>query len=222
MKIKAKNQVVFFDFDNTITMHDVLDDMLLRFSKDDKWIALEKRWKEGKIGSKKCLDGQMRGIRITKRGLDNYLLKVKIDPYFKRLLKYLGSKKIKTVILSDNFDYILKRILKNNGISNLNIYSNKLAIHKDRLIPTFHFTNRNCAKCAHCKKKNMPANVDKGKSVICYVGDGRSDICPSQYADVIFAKAYLHSYLKVEKMPHIPFRNLKSVYGYFQRLFSGR
>ncbi len=41
-----KNPVVFFDFDNTITTFDVLDDMLARFSRNDNWIKLEEQWKK--------------------------------------------------------------------------------------------------------------------------------------------------------------------------------
>lgn len=58
--------IVFFDFDNTISTCDVFDSMLPRFSKDAFWIKLEKRWKSGKIGSKACLEGQIKGMSITK------------------------------------------------------------------------------------------------------------------------------------------------------------
>ena len=86
-KETTKNFIVFFDFDNTITSIDVIDDMLERFSGDDKWKDLEKRWQREEIGSLECLKGQVEGIRVDKETLDNYLSKVKIDPYFKKLLQ---------------------------------------------------------------------------------------------------------------------------------------
>ena len=219
---QPKKYVAFFDFDNTITKIDIIDDMLLRFSKDDKWKALEEKWVCGQIGSRECLDGQIRGIRITKKRLDKYLLTIKLDPYFKRLKKFLDSRSIKTIILSDDFDYILKRILRNSGISNIKIYSNKLRIAGDRLMPEFPFTDKDCPRCGHCKEKNikMLANVDKAPSVIYYIGDGLSDVCPAKYADMVFAKGYLLKYLKKERLSYIPFKGLKDVYKYFKRSLS--
>lgn len=212
-----KKHVVVFDFDNTITAFDVLDDMLLRFSINKKWEELERRWKAAKIGSRICLKGQMKGIRIDKKTLDRYLAAVRIDPYFKRLVGLLRSKNIKMAVLSDNFEYILKKILKDKGIPDLKLYSNRLTIAGDRLIPSFPFTNRKCRSCGHCKKKNL-AGIDKGDSVVYYIGDGMSDICPSKNADVIFAKANLKEHLKKEHVPHISINGLKDVYKYFERI----
>ena len=58
-KTNNNNHVVFLDFDNTITSYDVFDNMLERFAKSQGWVALEKNWKEGRIGSRECLAGQM-------------------------------------------------------------------------------------------------------------------------------------------------------------------
>jgi len=44
--IVLSNCRVFFDFDNTMTTSDVLDDVIRRFSINDKWIALENVWKD--------------------------------------------------------------------------------------------------------------------------------------------------------------------------------
>ncbi len=85
------NCIVFFDFDNTISKSDVFDTLLLRFSRDKRWINLEKRWKEGKIGSMECLAGQLEGIRITKKALDRHLCGIRLDPYFKELIQFLDS-----------------------------------------------------------------------------------------------------------------------------------
>jgi len=207
---------LFLDFDNTITTFDILDDMMERFSADDKWVELEDRWRAGKIGSRLCLDGQIKGIRIKKKRLDKYLKTIRLDPAFKKLIRFCDSKGIKTVILSDDFDYILKSVLRNNGIRGLEFYCNALKLSGDRLVPSFPFLNKDCRKCAHCKKTNLVANLGKG-SIVAYVGDGLSDVCPSKRADVVFAKGSLEKYCKKEKMEHISISGLNDVYKYFQR-----
>jgi 2-hydroxy-3-keto-5-methylthiopentenyl-1-phosphate phosphatase len=221
MKIINPNKcVVFFDFDNTIATCDVFDNMLPQFSKDDLWIELEKKWKKGKIGSKACLKGQIRGMSITKERLDKYLSSIKLDSYFKKLVEFLNARKIKTVVLSDNFDYILRRILHyNNGIKKLKVYSNKLHFVKDRLIPHFPFRSQNCQVCAHCKTKNLLANINRD-SIIVYIGDGHSDICPAQYADIVFAKEDLLQHYKDSGLTCFEYKSLKDVYSYFKRSFS--
>ncbi len=214
--LKIDNCVVFFDFDNTITKIDILDDMLERFSRDDNWMRLEDEWKRGKIGSRQCLDGQMRGIRIGVRRLDRYLATVKLDPYFKKLLKLFDSRNIKTVILSDNFEYILKGILKKNDVIGPDVYCNSLEMSDDRLTPGFPYSDKKCGGCAHCKTKNMLANTGSGFTSI-YIGDGLSDLCPARKAGLVFAKSTLRERLEEEKVPHIPFIDMRDIYKYFKR-----
>lgn len=211
--IDHRKCIVFFDFDNTITACDVFDDMLLRFSKDERWIGLEERWNKGKIGSEECLQGQIKGMRIAKKTLDRYLQSIKLDPYFKKLSAFLDAQRIKKIILSDNFDYILNRILSRYSIRKNKIYANRLKFAEDRLIPFFPFRSRDCKVCAHCKTKNLLANINEG-AIIVYIGDGRSDVCPAKYADIVFAKKDL---LKHYKNNCISYNSLKEVYSYLKR-----
>ncbi len=214
--IRPDECAVFFYLDNTIAEKDVFDDMLVCFSENKRWERLEKKWRLGLIGSRACLEGQIRGIRITKNRLDSYLSGIKIDPYFKKLLNLLRAKKIKATILSDNFDYILKKILAVNAAEKIKIYSNKMHFSNDRLIPEFPFMDKKCRICAHCKKKNLLANLD-GQSIIIYIGDGRSDICPAKYAHIVFAKDELLKFCRKEKLFHIPYKEFKEVYAYLKR-----
>ncbi|MCX5700604.1 MAG: MtnX-like HAD-IB family phosphatase [Candidatus Omnitrophica bacterium] len=216
--INPQKCIVFFDFDNTISTCDVLDSMLPRFSKDELWIKLEKEWEKGKIGSHVCLEGQIKGLSITKVKLNKYLSSIKLDPYFEKIVKLLSAKQIKTIVLSDNFDYILKRILNRHSIKSLKIYSNKLSFNKNGLIPRFPFHNKNCQVCGHCKTKNLLANVAQD-SIIIYVGDGRSDICPAQHADIVFAKDSLLKHFQDKKLTCFAYNSLKDVYKYFRRSF---
>ncbi|MBL7072973.1 MAG: MtnX-like HAD-IB family phosphatase [Candidatus Omnitrophica bacterium] len=214
-RIDGKKAAVFFDFDNTITTNDTIDGILIDHSENEKWIDLEKKWKNKKIGSYKCLKGQMQGVRITKKELDKYLLAIKLDPYFKKLVLFLESKKITPMILSDNFDSFIRYVLKKNGIKGVRIFANRIKLSGGRFITAFPFRNKKCSKCAHCKKDNMIRNTPAGTASI-YVGDGLSDVCPANHADIVFAKDYLSKVLK-PKIPHIKFNSLKNVYNHLRK-----
>lgn len=216
--MKKKNDgnfIVFFDFDNTITTIDVIDDMLGRFSKDDEWKDLEKRWQREEIGSRECLKGQVEGIRIRKDRLDKYLLTVKIDPYFKRLLRLFESRGIPALIVSDNFDYMLKSILKRNDIPDVEVYCNRADFSGDRFNPSFPFANKKCGDCANCKKTHLLSKKRSGLKTV-YIGDGRSDLCASKISDIVFAKDYLKESFRREGLPHIAIDSLKDVYEHFK------
>lgn len=206
---------VFFDFDNTITTCDVIDDMLLRFSENKRYIKLEEEWEKGIIGSKVCLQGQIKGIRITRDRLDNYLSGIKLEPYFKKIINFLSLRDARVIVLSDNFDYALKAIFRNNRIRGLKTYSNKISFVKEGLKPSFPFTDKKCRICGHCKRNNLLANVKKGALSI-YIGDGFSDACAAQYADIVFAKGHLLEYFKNKKLSCVEYKTLKDVYGYLK------
>jgi 2-hydroxy-3-keto-5-methylthiopentenyl-1-phosphate phosphatase len=217
---RLDNCTVFFDFDNTISTFDVFDDMLANFAKDvTGWRELENKWEKGEIGSRECLEGQLKTIKIPQERLNSYLSEVKLDPYFNKLVKLLKKNKSKVIILSDNFDYILKYILKFKGFGNLEVYSNGLRFSEGMLEPIFPFVHKNCKVCAHCKTKNLLAKSTEN-SIIFYIGDGRSDICPSRYSDIVFAKDGLLDYYKRNKLPCLSYNNLKDVYKYFKRSFA--
>jgi len=211
----GKQSIVFFDFDNTITSFDILDDIIERFSTNKKWTKFEEDWANGKIGSKECLEGQLKSVRVARGALSEYLSTIELDPSFKKLITLFKKKKIQFVIVSDSFSFIIKEILHHNGIRGIKVYANELKFHKNELIPSFPYTSKDCLKCAHCKKKHILEN--KGKKTI-YIGDGLSDVCPAQEADLVFAKESLLNHLRKIQKPCTEFKNLGDVYTYFETL----
>lgn len=213
---KKARYAVFLDFDNTITLYDTLDDIIARYSEGGEWKELERRWVAGEIGSRECLDGQMRGLRVTRGELARYVKTVKLDPGFKKILRLCGSRKIEKFILSDNFEFILKGILRAKGIRGLRVYCNALSFKGDRIVPRFPFLNEACHKCAHCKKGNLIARTGAHAATV-YVGDGLSDICPAEEADIVFAKGSLAKHFTKKGLRFIPFERLDDVYKYLKR-----
>ncbi len=209
--------MVFFDFDNTITLSDVTDDIIARFSINKDWIAAENAWKRGEIGSRICLTRQMASVRVTKKDLLDYLTLVRIDPHFSGFLSMLKREGIKPVILSDNFTLIIEAILKNNGIKGVKVCANGLTFHGDHLIPSFPHGDPHCVRCAHCKKKSL-LKKDIRDKIIIYIGDGQSDVCPCSYADMVFAKDDLLNHFRKEGRLCLAFNNIEDIKNYFRGL----
>lgn len=216
-KNNLRDCAVFFDFDNTITPFDVLDSIVETFSVNKKWQDFEAAWKKGRIGSKDCLSGQLRSVRVEKKGLDRYLAGIRVDPYFKKIITLLKKNGVKPVIVSDSFLYFIRSILRNNGIKDVKILSNIIKLSRGRLIPFFPHQHDSCTICGNCKTGHLA----KGRSVekvIIYVGDGLSDLCPSKNSDIVFAKGNLKKYLLKEGKPFISFNDLKDVYNFMRRI----
>ena len=211
---------VFLDFDNTITTCDVLDEIIKKFSVDKKWVELENAWLADEIGTKECLEGQIRGVRVTKKKLCEYLSTIKLDHSFHKLLTILQEHGVKPVILSDNFYFIIECILENYGIADVKVYANSIKFYKDRLIPSFPYDNPFCLFCAHCKKIHL-AKDEHADKLIVYIGDGRSDICPALISDIIFAKDKLLEHLKKTEKDFIPYKNLEDIFNYFKGVVDG-
>ena len=211
---------VFFDFDNTMTITDVLDDIIKKFSITDEWEVLQKLWVQGEIGTKECLEGQLRGVRVTKKQLNRYLTKVDLDHSCYNILSFFSKEGIPPVILSDNFLPIIEEILRNHAIKGVKVYANALRYYKDRLIPSFPYDNPFCPSCAHCKKIHLTRDQHINKLIV-YIGDGRSDFCPAEISDVVFAKDCLLAHMKKEGREHIPYKDLGDVYNYFKEAVYG-
>jgi len=210
-----KPLMAFLDFDNTITSLDVLDAVIGKFSIDQKWMIHEEAWKEGRIGSRQCLEAQLKSVRVTRADLAKYVKQIPLDPFAVKLFRTLHRHRIPFMIVSDSFTVIIRTILHHHEILGAKVFANELKFKKDRLIPVFPFHSEECSRrCAHCKKSHVLEHKDK---TTVYVGDGLSDVCPALEADIVFAKDSLAGHLETEGKSHTAFSDLGEVCGFFER-----
>ncbi len=177
------------------------------------WEEAEEKWLSGKIGSRECLEEQLKGVRVTEEELVRFVKTIPIDPAFKKLLGILHQAQIPSMIVSDSFTFIIRAVLKHHEIAYEPVFANELRFKGDRLIPSFPFPSLDCLRCAHCKKTHVLENSDK---MGIYVGDGLSDVCPALVADLVFAKGGLADYLKAAKKPHKVFHALEELCVFFE------
>jgi 2,3-diketo-5-methylthio-1-phosphopentane phosphatase len=205
---------IYFDFDNTITDFDVLDDIIQRFSINDDWKRVEDAWAAGAIGSRECLEQQFAQVRVSSATFQEYLGTIKVDPAFPSIVDLLRNRGIEPVILSDSFSTIISRVLANNGLPALKIFSNEVSFEGDKPVVSFPYFHSICTRCGNCKtshllQRNRPAGTKK-----IYVGDGQSDVCPAGFCEVLFAKGSLLKHYSSLRKDLIPFEKLDTVYSH--------
>lgn len=209
----GEKSIVFFDFDNTITPFDVLDSVIAKFGEAGEWEVFEDAWKEGIIGSRECLTGQLRSVRVTEPELVKFLKTIPVDPAFPRILRLLRRKAVPVMILSDSFSFLIRTILGHHGITGIPVRANEVRFEGDRMIPSFPYVSADCARCAHCKKRHV---LEHSGWKTYYAGDGLSDVCPSLHCDQVFAKGSLQKYLEDKGKSYIPFSTLEEVLAFFE------
>ncbi len=209
---------MLFDFDNTVTSFDVLDAIIERFAVDAAWIPLQDAWDAGRIGSKVCLQEQLQSVRVSRPTLARYLATVSLDPDFKRLVALCRRRSVPIAITSDNFSWVVNRVLQHHGVAGIPVYANRLRLIRNQPIPAFPYTRRQCPHgCAHCKQQHVITQQRRGRQVI-YIGDGMSDRCPAEAADLVFAKDRLLRYLRDLGRPCVAFEALGDVYRYVKEM----
>ncbi len=214
------NLEAYFDFDNTVTEFDVVDDIIGRFSVDEGWRAAEAVWESGEIGSRECLERQFSRVRVTGQALEDYVRTIRIDPSFGPIVELLRGAGVSLAILSDSFTSIIRAILENNGVRGIEVYANEIRIEGDQPVLGFPYHQSICSTAGNCKtshlfRRDRPAGTRK-----IYVGDGRSDICPARFCEILFAKGTLFEHYSAIRKDCIRFENLGTVHSHLKDLLS--
>lgn len=209
--------IVFCDFDGTITLQDVGNEL---FKGVDDFEILNKLFKEEKLTIYEYWHKLCRNLPIgtTIEKLREQANKFQIDSYFVSFVEFCNKNNIKLYIVSDGYDIYIKEILESNNID-LPICSNKLLDKITHLEPEFTFASESC-NCfsANCKR-NFVLNKSRDNSLKIYIGDGYSDFCGAAHCDIIFAKKSLAAYCNENNLPHYNFKTFFDIKRILEKKF---
>ena len=203
--------VLFFDFDNTLTSGDVLDQVIEEFSPNEAWRDWEQAWMDGRLSARECLRRQVENLRVSRSALLEYLLQVRIDPAFAAITDWARLGRVDVNIVSDSFVPLIGHILANNGIEGVQVWANGLEFCDGRLLPSFPFADPVCMRSANAKARHFRHYADH---LIVFAGDGHSDLDAARAADVAFAKSTLARELEAISVAFHPFEDLEPVLHY--------
>lgn len=202
----SRINAIYCDFDGTITKRDTVNTFLKTFASSD-WSEYEKLWIAGKISSQENAIKQVALLRsVSPKELEDYIYSIEIDEYFLEFLDYIKSKNIKFTVLSDGFDYFIQKTFERFNLQDIPFYANHLVYENNKFGIEFPYHNKNCdinagmCKCEKVKEKQF-----------CYIGDGTSDKCIAQKADILFATRRLQEYCEKNLIKHYQFSSFRNI-----------
>ena len=205
--------VIICDFDGTISVRDVGHHFFGTYVPDEKQrnLLLE-RWKLGLISSRECLEHEIDLLEASRGELDTFIEGESLDPYFKDFIDFCNKRKYEFLILSDGLDYYIDRMLMKFGLGFLDFRANHLVVGNGSIegVEFPHYNLLECTMCGNCKRYHVEQMRRNGYFSV-YVGNGYSDRCPSEYADLVLAKGDLLVHCRRENIPCVPFDNFRDV-----------
>ena len=216
-----KRPVVACDFDGTISIGDVSYQMLENFSHGG-WEDIDAKYISGEIGSREAFSRILERLFATKKELEQYVPELMtIDPGFPEFYRAMKERGIDVVIISDGFAFYINILLEREGLSDIPVYANDIEDGLDgKLKPLFPHHNDECDRCGNCKR-GVIEDLRNTYDYIVYVGDGYSDRCPAEDADILFAKKYLYRFAAKRKIPTFHFNDFFDVLRGFTKNIQG-
>lgn len=197
-------KVFFIDFDGTITTVDTCTKMVATFAREG-WKEIEQMWERGELTTEECANRLFALLDAKPEDISKLMKTIEIDPYFIDFLKMCQDQGHQVFILSDGYDENIRLILDRYQIV-LPYYANKMIYDNGFRIQS-PYDNKLCKKCGTCKTNLMQQLQGDAQSI--YIGDGYSDICPAEHADVVYAKGVLYDYCTNHGIPAIPYQSFK-------------
>jgi 2,3-diketo-5-methylthio-1-phosphopentane phosphatase len=219
MRTDTITPVVYVDFDGTITLKDIGDELFKHFSVFEPY---HKNLLTGELAINEYWKILCRNIRndVGFKEIEEYAENCLIDLYFLKFVDFCSLNGIKVNILSDGFDAYIQPLLKKYDLDWITVYSNNLLKREEGFIPYFPNASESCGcLCASCKRNVLLTSVATDDTVV-FIGDGISDYCVAEHSDIVFAKKKLASYCNEKRIPHYPYKTFFDVIRIFEKLFA--
>jgi 2-hydroxy-3-keto-5-methylthiopentenyl-1-phosphate phosphatase len=218
---------IFVDFDGTITTRDVGNTLFREFG-GATCDAITAEFREEKISARvQFLREAAAAGDILRADMDALLDRQTIDPGFKEFVNFCRDRQIDFHIVSDGLDYYIDRVLRTHDIRDVSFVSNVLSFEpagvdgRVRMALDFPHSDSVCDRCACCKRNFMLTHAGED-DIIVLIGEGYSDQCPAQYADIVFAKDKLQTYCQRENISYYLYASFHDVTERLTELLSRR
>jgi 2,3-diketo-5-methylthio-1-phosphopentane phosphatase len=202
--------LIFSDFDGTLAQNDVGDALIKTFG---DWPECEKavqRWMRGEISSCEYYEVAALTMRVNQKQLEDFCDAQPLASGFLEFAAFCRQRNWPLTVLSDGLDYYIQHMLLRHHLD-LPVFANHLEfVPPNRIVVSFPYFDYSCGLCGNCKGHHVRRLAKPGEEIV-YIGDGYSDRCAAQEADIIFAKRDLAKWCEERRMKHWRFDSFEQV-----------
>lgn len=196
------------DFDGTFAVQDTIDWISIHYA-PEVFAAADAAFSRGEITLDECLSQQVAPITATEREIIDFLLDtVTLRAGIPELLAFCQANDVEPMIVSSGFDNLIEPFLQAQGIT-LPVIAHTALFTAEGMRISFR-GRVICPQCDVACKRDEVRELARGRR-IAYVGDGPSDLCAAESADIRFARHTLAEYLLREGYDFIPFEDFHDV-----------
>jgi 2-hydroxy-3-keto-5-methylthiopentenyl-1-phosphate phosphatase len=206
--LSARTLVV--DFDGTITEQDLLDTIAQTFGDEEVYREVDEGLDDDSLTLNEVIRREFEPVRAPLGEVRDWVLEnVRVRPGFRELVDLARQRDWRVVIVSSGFRELIEPVLDREGLGELEVLSNTVDPDPDGWKVQFRVSEP-CEVCGQPCKRSTAAAIADGTELV-YVGDGYSDRCAAELADVVFARRGLASYLEERGVPFERFEDFHSV-----------
>lgn len=205
---------VITDFDGTITKGDFPVKLLDKYCKEE-WRKYDILYRRGKLSLRELIELEVESLEVEPEELGEFAKKhLEFRSGFWEFYGSILDHGIKLMIVSEG----LKEYITPFFNPEIRIYANEMGMEDGKRTFVTPYASEECRDCGNCKKNTVQAEKEKGNFVI-YIGDGESDFCASQYADMRFARDALAMHLSKKGEEFILFDSFYDILDVIEKMY---
>jgi 2-hydroxy-3-keto-5-methylthiopentenyl-1-phosphate phosphatase len=202
------------DFDATVTVDDMGDLVSMHFAGRDTWQRAEDEFKAGSIDFATLLRKVFEPITATREEIGAFVAeRAVLRPGFERLVARCRDEGRPLVVCSAGLDVYIEPVLARLPADlreHVILRANEAICSPGGMTLRFPGQGTGCGWCGSCKAPPVEELRAAGWRVI-FCGDGTSDRCAANVADLVFARAKLLDWCKTNGIAARPFETFDEV-----------
>jgi 2,3-diketo-5-methylthio-1-phosphopentane phosphatase len=206
--LSARTLVV--DFDGTITEQDLLDEIALTFGDEDVYREVDEGLDDHSLTLNEVIRREFEPVRAPLDEVRTWVLEnITVRAGFRELVELARERGWRFVIVSSGFRELIEPVLEREGLADVELLSNTVDSDPDGWKVRFRVAET-CETCGQPCKRSTARSLANGTELV-YVGDGYSDRCAAESADLVFARRGLARYLEEQGVPFERFKDFHSI-----------
>lgn len=199
------------DFDGTITERDLLQEIAVRFGDPSVVHDVDRALHEGRISLREEITREYEPVRAPLDEVVSWVLdQVRVRAGFAELVLLCRERGWRLVVVSSGFHELIEPVLRREGVD-VELHANRVDARPDGWRVEWRY-GAACETCGQSCKRETVAALANGSEIV-YVGDGYSDRCAAEEAQVVFARSGLARWLEERRVPHERFDDFFDVAG---------